>query len=53
MSIFRKKTPKGEAYKPNPETPEEYTGTVHVPSLTRHQRRALGHLPKTRLPGEK
>lgn len=50
MSIFRRATPKGEPYKPNPESRQEYTRTVHAPSLTRRQKQINGVLPKGRLP---
>jgi hypothetical protein len=50
MPIFRRPTPKGKAYKPNPEPDMEYTETVHVPKLSRKTRQALGYLPKGKLP---
>ena len=50
MAIFRKAAPKGETYSPNEEPPEEYTATVHVPSLSRRQQRASGYTARTRLP---
>lgn len=52
MPIFRKKTPKGEAYTPNPKPPQTYTRTVYVPSLGRKQKRSMGYLPKGQQPGE-
>lgn len=52
MSIFRRKTPKGQAYTPNPKPPQTYERTVYVPSLSRKEKRALGYLPKAQQPGE-
>lgn len=50
MGIFRRATPKGEAYVPNPEPPQEYTERVDSTKLTRTGKQAHGYLPKGRLP---
>jgi hypothetical protein len=50
MPIFRRPTPKGQPYTPNPEPGEEYTETVDVTRLTRRQKQVRGVLPKGRLP---
>lgn len=53
MSIFRRQTPRGQAYEPNDEPEMEYTEEIYEPSLSRSTRRNRGLLPKTRLPGER
>lgn len=54
MSIFRKQTPRGQAYEPNDEPDMEYTEEIYEPSLSRNTRRNRGLLPKgVTLPGER
>ena len=50
MSIFRRQTPRGQAYTPNAEPDDEYTEDVYVPNLSRRSRQARGLLPKGKLP---
>ncbi len=43
MAVFRKRTPDGEAYTPNNDPGEEYTGTENVARMSRNQKARRGY----------